>query len=84
MLQTLQALAIACAQAGLGGGAAEEEALATLDGMPAPFPEFSTALRQLAAGQVPSVPAALPTELQQLLTGITHYAAFGLNSPGVH
>ena len=73
MLQALQALAIACANAGLGGDpldAAEEEALATLDGMPDSFPGFSTALRQLAAGQLPTIPAALPAELQQLLTGI--------------
>ena len=73
MLQALQALTIACAQAGFGDaplGSAEEEALAQLDGMPAPFPGLSTALRQLAAGRVPAIPAALPAELQQLLASI--------------
>jgi tetratricopeptide (TPR) repeat protein len=73
MLQALRALTIACAQAGFGGdplGAAEEETLAKLDSFPAPMPEFSTALRQFAAGQIPAIPATLPAELQQLLTGI--------------
>ncbi|MBP9826660.1 MAG: tetratricopeptide repeat protein, partial [Thermoanaerobaculia bacterium] len=73
MLQALQALTLACAQAGFGGqsldpGAAE--ALCTLDGYPAPFPIFSAALRQLAAGQLPAIPGALPGELQQILTTI--------------
>ncbi len=73
MLQALQALTIACAQAGFGGqplGPAIEENLAAIDGMPDPFPEFSTALRQFAAGQIPAIPTALPAELQQLLAGI--------------
>ena len=69
----LQALTIACARAGFGDdplGAAEEEALATLDASPAPFPEFSAALRQLAAREIPSIPTTVPPELQQLLAGI--------------
>ena len=73
MLQALQALSVACAQAGFGGqplGPSEVEALAKLDSFSAPFPEFSAALRQLAAGQIPAIPAALPAELKQLLTGI--------------
>ncbi len=76
MMKALQALTIACAQAGFGQaqpqdlGPAEEEDLAKLDSFDAPFPDFSTALRQLAAGQIPAIPAALPAELQQLLTGI--------------
>jgi tetratricopeptide (TPR) repeat protein len=73
MLQSLQALTIACAQAGFGNGTvgpAEEEALTTLDGFPEPMRQFSTALRQLAAGQIPSIPTGLPDELQQLLTEI--------------
>ena len=73
MLQALQALTIACTRAGFGDdplGADEEEALATLDASPAPFPEFSAALRQLAARQIPSIPTTLPPELQQLLAGI--------------
>ncbi len=60
-------------EAGFGGqsldpGAAE--ALCTLDGYPAPFPIFSAALRQLAAGQIPAIPGALPGELQEILTTI--------------
>ncbi len=73
MLQALQAVAIACAQAGLGGDPLEsaiEENLAAIDGLPAPFPDFSTTLRQLAAGQIPAIPGTLPSELQQLLAGI--------------
>ena len=34
------------------------------------MPEFSTALRQLAARQIPSIPTTLPPELQQLLAEI--------------
>ena len=70
ILKALQQLAIACAQAGFGGGDLDpgaEEALATLDGSPAPFPEFAAHLRQLAAGQLGPIPAALPAELRQVL-----------------
>jgi tetratricopeptide (TPR) repeat protein len=66
MLQALERLTLACAQAGFGDGdfgAAEEEALAQLDGLPAPFPDFAAFLRQIAAGQVAPVPGGLPGEL---------------------
>ena len=72
MLKALQALTIACAQAGFGDGdlgPAEEEALAQLDQFPAPFPEFAAFLRQLAAGQLPPIPDGLPAELRQWLEG---------------
>ena len=67
----MKALAIACAQAGHSGqppGRAEAEALATLDGMPAPFPDFSATLRRLAGGEMPPIPDGLPTALHDLLT----------------
>ena len=70
MLQALEQLAIACAQAGFGGESLRpdaEEALATLDKYPAPFPDFVAFLRQLAAGQLPPIPASLPAELRQFL-----------------
>src|SRR5205823_3149871 len=70
MLQELQQLAIASAPAVFRGGDLDpgaEEALATLDGSPAPFPDFAAHLRQLAAGQLGPIPAALPAELRQLL-----------------
>ena len=70
MLQALQQLAIACARAGFGGADLDpdaEEALATLDGYPAPMPAFVACLRQLAAGQLPTIPAALPDELRQIV-----------------
>lgn len=70
MLKALQALTVACAQAGFGDGAlspAEEEALAQLDGFPAPFPAFAAFLRQIAAGQLPPIPNGLPAELRQWL-----------------
>ena len=73
LLEGLEQLSIACAKAHLGVNPispAEEENLAALDNAPAPFPDFSAALRQLAAGQIPAVPGDLPEELQQLLTGI--------------
>jgi hypothetical protein len=73
MLQALQALTVACARTGFRDqrlAPDAEEALGTLDGYPAPFPLFSAALRQLAAGQLPAIPAALPSELQQILTAI--------------
>jgi tetratricopeptide (TPR) repeat protein len=70
MLKALQQLAIACAQAGFGDGDLgpnEEESLATLEGYPAPLPDFAAHLRQLAAGQLPPTPASLPAELRQTL-----------------
>lgn len=73
MLQALQALSVACAQAGFGNRSLDRdaaEALGTLDGYPPPFPVYSAALRQLAAGQFPAIPGALPSELQQILATI--------------
>jgi tetratricopeptide (TPR) repeat protein len=70
MLQALQALTLACAQAGFGDGSlgpAEEEALAQIEGLPAPFPDFAAFLRQIAAGQVALIPGGLPGELQTWL-----------------
>jgi tetratricopeptide (TPR) repeat protein len=70
MLQALQQLTLACAQAGFGGGAlgpAEEEALAQLDQLPAPFPDFVAFLRNLASAELPPIPTGLPLELRQLL-----------------
>ena len=69
----MKALAIACAQAGLNRqptGPAEAEALVQLDGMPAPLPDFSATLRRWAAGEMPPIPDALPTELRDLLTEV--------------
>jgi tetratricopeptide (TPR) repeat protein len=73
MFKALQALALACARAGVGEdglGPEEEEALAQLDGLPAPFPEFAGFLRQIAAGEVPAVPGGLPGELQEWVEGL--------------
>ena len=74
MLQALQRLALACAQAGFeeaGLGPGEEEALARLDGFSAPFPALAGFLRQLAAGEVPAaVPGGLPEELGGWLEGL--------------
>jgi tetratricopeptide (TPR) repeat protein len=73
MLQALQRLALACAQAGFGEdglGPGEEEVLAQLDELPAPFPELAGFLRQIAAGEVPAVPGGLPDELRQWLEGL--------------
>ncbi len=72
MLEALQALMIACAKAGVGDAllGSAEEALDTVDGYPPPFPEFSAALRQLASRELRTVSTALPSELQQLLSGI--------------
>ena len=38
--------------------------------MPAPFPDFSTTLRQLASSDMPPIPASLPPELHDLLSAI--------------
>ena len=51
-------------------GPAEEEALATLEKYPTPFPDFIAFLRQLAAGQLPPIPASLPAELRQFLEAL--------------
>ena len=73
MLQALQALTLACVQAGFGDGdfgPAEEEAFAQLAGFPAPFPDFAAFLRQLAAGQVVPIPDGLPGELRDWVEGL--------------
>jgi len=73
MLQALQALTFACAQAGFGEGdlgPGEEEALARLDGFAAPFPEFAAFLRQIASGQVAPIPDGLPVELREWVEGL--------------
>ncbi len=70
MLKALQALTVACAQAGFGDGSlglGEEEALAQLDGLPAPYPAFAAYLRQIAAGQPAPIPGGLPEELREWL-----------------
>jgi hypothetical protein len=70
MLKALRALALACAESGFGDaplGPAEADALAKLEQPPAPFPGFATSLREIAAGQLPSIPSGLPRELEQLL-----------------
>jgi tetratricopeptide (TPR) repeat protein len=73
MLQALQRLTLACAQTGFGEeglGPGEEEALAQLDGLPAPFPELAGFLRRIAAGEVPAVPGGLPRELGEFLEAV--------------
>ncbi len=73
MLKALQALTIACAQAGFGDGSlgpTEEEALARLDEFPAPYPAFAAFLRQIAAGQPVAIPGGLPDELREWLEGM--------------
>ena len=62
----LRALTIAYAQTDFADhplGPAEEEALATLDGMSDPLPDLSAALCQIAASQVPTILTMLLTEL---------------------
>jgi len=51
-------------------GPTEEEALTQLAGLPAPFPDFATFLRQLAAGQVAPIPGGLPEELREWVEGL--------------
>ncbi len=73
VLQALQSLTLACARAGFGQdelGPGEVETLAQLTGGAAPFPEFAGFLRQLAAGEVPTVPGGLPGELRDWLEGL--------------
>lgn len=70
ILRGLQALTLACAQAGFGDGHLgpdEEEALAQLDQAPSPFPDFAAFLRKIAAGQPAPIPGGLPGELRQWL-----------------
>jgi tetratricopeptide (TPR) repeat protein len=70
MLKALARLTLVCARAGFGGetlGPAEEEALAKLDGGPAPFPAFAAHLRRLAAGELAPIPSGLPQELHEML-----------------
>jgi hypothetical protein len=54
----------------------EIEALAQLDGLPAPFSDFAVFLRQIAAGQVAPIPDGLPGELrgwlEELVQAIRH------------
>lgn len=69
----LQTLTLACAQAGFADAdlhPATENGLAQLERAPAPFPDFVAALRQLAAGELPSIPSSLPPELRQLLEDV--------------
>ena len=73
MLKALQVLTLACAQAGFGDGTlgpAEEEGLAQVEQLPAPFPGFAAFLRHIAAGQLPPIPNGLPAELRQVLEGV--------------
>jgi tetratricopeptide (TPR) repeat protein len=73
MLQAFAQLTLACARAGFGDsplGPDAEEALATLDGYPAPFPDFTAHLRYLAAGEFCPIPPGLPKELHDLLSEI--------------
>ena len=65
MLKSLQALTLSCAQAGFGDGRLgpdEEEALAQIDGLPAPFPAFAAFLHQLGKGELAPIPGGLPGE----------------------
>ena len=73
VLQGIQALAIACAQAGVDESDLDpqiEAALSQLDQAPAPLDALAPFLRSLAAGQAPSVPSALPGELRQMLEAL--------------
>jgi tetratricopeptide (TPR) repeat protein len=70
MVQALQRLTDACAQAGFGEGALGpdvEEDLALLDQARAPFPELAAFLRRIAAGELTAIPTGLPLELRQFL-----------------
>jgi tetratricopeptide (TPR) repeat protein len=78
MLKALQALTIACAQAGFGDGSLDpdaEEALAQLEGGPAPFPAFAAFLRQIASGQPAPIPSGLPIELHGWLEDLMKEAS---------
>lgn len=70
MFQALQALTVACGQAGFGDGSlgpGEEEVLAQLDAGPTPFPAFAAFLRQIAAGQPAAIPGGLPKKFRKWL-----------------
>ncbi|MCY2995052.1 MAG: tetratricopeptide repeat protein [Planctomycetota bacterium] len=70
-LQTIQRLAIACAQAAVEGAELDpgaEAALAQIEKLPPPLPDLATFLRQLATGHVSPVPTTLPAEVQDFLT----------------
>jgi tetratricopeptide (TPR) repeat protein len=70
-LRNIQSLAIACAQTGFDAQPLTpqvEEALAQIAKLPAPLNALSPTLRALTEGRLPPVPAALPPELQHLLT----------------
>jgi tetratricopeptide (TPR) repeat protein len=72
--KALEAITIACFNAGFGDVELPPETetnLAQLEQYPRPFPDFAAALRQLAAGQLPSIPSDLPAELRQLLESVT-------------
>ena len=74
MLKALEQLAFACGRAGFAGSNLDpgaEEALTALGGYPAPMPEFAAHLRQIAAGQLPPIPASLPAELRDILEQLT-------------
>lgn len=73
-LRALQQLALACARAGFAGddlAPGAEEALAQLDALDAPMPAFAAALREYAAGRIPSVPGNLPDQLEEILRDLT-------------
>lgn len=72
--QAIQALSMACARAGFGQeqpeqlGPNEESALAQIEQFFPQLPDIGTFLRRLAAGEIPSPPNGLPTELQEFFT----------------
>jgi hypothetical protein len=73
MLKGLQALTIACVQAGFGDGDFGpdlEEALTQLAQLPNPFPDYAAFLHQIAQGQLPPIPDGLPGELWEWLEGL--------------
>ena len=80
LIEGIQQLSLACAQAGFGQaqpvelGPDEESALAELEKFPAPFPDVVPFLRRLAARDLVPVPAALPPELRQFLQQLVNAA----------
>lgn len=83
MLKALQGLTLACARAGFEGdglGPGEEEALAQLDGLPAPFPAFAAFLRQLGKGELAPIPGGLPGELHGWLEEVVRAIGEGAES----
>ena len=70
LVLVIEALAFACARAGFDGHALEpvaEENLAQMAAAEEPFPALAAALRELAAGRIPAVPAGLPKPLHDVL-----------------